>query len=171
VHLGYYRGSTGGAWVGRRYVGDRKYRETTIGTADDTQDADGSAVLSYSQAQAKAREWFTVEQRRTAGLEEVPGGPFCVRDAADAYLEWFAEHRKSHNATQRAIEAHILPDLGSIELAKLTTPGSATGIPTSRSNRVGSGPARASRNATGRRRPIPKRCGPDAPRRIGFSPS
>src|SRR5262245_45590390 len=105
LHIGYYRGATGGAWVGRRYIGDRRYKETTLGTADDTQDADGLAVLSFSQAQAKARDWFSKEQRRAAGLEEVPTGPFSVRDAADAYLEWFAEHRKSHDATKRAIEA------------------------------------------------------------------
>jgi integrase len=121
LHLGYYRGATGGAWVGRRYIGDRRYQETTLGTADDTQDADGLGVLSYSQAQAKARDWFTAEQRRAAGLEEVPAGPFSVRDAADAYLEWFAEHRKSHDATKGAIEAHILPGLGHVEVAKLTT--------------------------------------------------
>ena len=121
LHLGYYRGATGGAWVGRRYIGDRRYQETTLGTADDSQDADGLAVLNYSQAQAKAREWFAAEQRSAAGLEEVPEGPFCVRDAAAAYLAWFAEHRKSLDATKRAIEAHILPELGDVDSAKLAT--------------------------------------------------
>ena len=122
LHLGYYRGAIGGAWVGRRYIGDRRYQETTLGTADDSSpDADGLAVLNYSQAQAKARQWFAAEQRSAAGLEEVPEGPFCVRDVAAAYLTWFAEHRKSLDATKRAIEAHILPELGDVDSAKLAT--------------------------------------------------
>lgn len=102
-------------------IGDRRYQETTLGTADDSQDADGLAVLNYGQAQAKAREWFATEQRRAAGLEEVPAGPFCVRDAATGYLAWFADHRKSFDATKSAIEAHVLPELGDVEVAKLTT--------------------------------------------------
>jgi integrase len=123
LHLGYYRGAKGGGWIGRRYAGQGRYQETTLGTADDIQDADGVAVLSYSQAQARAREWFAAEERKAAGLDNGDGddGPYTVRDAATAYLAWFKEHRKSYADTKRAIDAHILPELGDIEVTRLTT--------------------------------------------------
>jgi integrase len=61
LHLGYRKGKTGGRWVARLYLGDEQYRvETLDGIADDAQDADGGAVLSYVQAQQKARELFKV---------------------------------------------------------------------------------------------------------------
>ncbi len=120
LHLGYYKGSRGGAWIVRRYAGEGRYREHGLGTADDTLDADGLAVLDFGEAQARAREWFHAAARRAAG-EAPDAGPFTVSDALDAYLDWFGRHRKSLVATRSAIEAHIRPALGEIEAAKLTT--------------------------------------------------
>jgi integrase len=119
LHVGYYRGVRGGAWIGRRYVGNGSYKEHALGTADDTLDADGHAVLDFDQAQAKARAWFHAEVRRAAG--EVPGDdrPFTIAEALDAYLAWYARHRKAVDATRSAIETHVRPALGAIEAAKL----------------------------------------------------
>ena len=119
LHLGYYKGSRGGAWIARRYAGEGRYREHGLGTADDTLDADGLAVLDFGEAQARAREWFHAAARRAAG-EAPDAGPFTVSEALDAYLDWFARHRKSLVATRSAIEAHIRPALGEVEAAKLT---------------------------------------------------
>ena len=45
------KGRKAGKWVVRRHVGGAKvYEVETIGVADDTLDADGTAVLSFSQA-------------------------------------------------------------------------------------------------------------------------
>jgi hypothetical protein len=55
LHIGYYKGGRGGAWVARRYCGEGRYQETALGTANDTLDADGNAVLNFTEAQAKAR--------------------------------------------------------------------------------------------------------------------
>ena len=55
LHLGYRKGRTEGEWVIRRYVGDQSYAVATIGVADDAIDADGTAVLSFAQAQAGRR--------------------------------------------------------------------------------------------------------------------
>jgi hypothetical protein len=47
-------------------------------------------------------------------------GPFTVDDALDAYLDWFGRHRKSLGATRSAVEAHIHPAFGEVEIAELT---------------------------------------------------
>jgi hypothetical protein len=101
------------------------YRETTLGTADDVLDADGVAVLSFAQAQDKARQWFAEQARIEAGHEPIPEG-CTVRDAVRDYLiAYQAGHTKGKGrgaaATQAAMDAHILPALGDIDLAKLTT--------------------------------------------------
>jgi integrase len=119
LHIGYYKGARGGAWIGRRYVGNGSYKEHALGTADDTLDADGHAVLDFDQAQAEGRAWFHAEVRRAAG--EMPGDdrPFTVAEAVDAYTAWYARHRKAVDATRSAIETHVRPALGAIEAAKL----------------------------------------------------
>ena len=57
VHLGYqcWKGDAAGRWVLRRYIGNGKYRVTTLGLADDAAEADGVRVLNFDQAEAKAR--------------------------------------------------------------------------------------------------------------------
>ncbi len=57
MHLSYQRwkGEPAGRWLLRRYIGNRKYRTTALGFADDDAKADGARVLSYKQAEAKAR--------------------------------------------------------------------------------------------------------------------
>jgi hypothetical protein len=54
-HLGYRRLSNGGTWIARRFAEDGRYRESRLGLADDTQDADGASVFDYGQAQKAAR--------------------------------------------------------------------------------------------------------------------
>src|SRR5690349_8276718 len=66
-HLGYYKGGRGGSWSARYFLGAGKYAEQKLGAADDTQDADGAAVLSFAQAQQKARDWFAVQRRLASG--------------------------------------------------------------------------------------------------------
>src|SRR5690348_12634892 len=68
-HLGYRRTKIGGGtWVVRRFLGDGKYAECGLGLADDLQDADGAAVFTYSEAQAKARGWWKSAERANLGL-------------------------------------------------------------------------------------------------------
>lgn len=57
VHLGYQRwkGEADGRWVLRRYIGNNKYRTATLGRADDNAPANGGSILTYQQAEAKAR--------------------------------------------------------------------------------------------------------------------
>ena len=117
-HIGYYKGKRSRSWVARYFLGDGRYAETKLGLADDIQDADGVGVLSFSQAQAEARRWFTKQAHKKAGLEVA--GPYTVADAMRDYLSWYEVHRRDiENARYRA-DAFVLPVLGKIELDKLT---------------------------------------------------
>jgi hypothetical protein len=118
-HYRWIRRAKGGSWVARLYL-EGRYCKSALGKADDVTDADGVAILSYQQAQEKARAWFARERRRAAGLEPMPNGPYTVRDAITDYLSWFADNRKAASATTAAANAHILPAFGNMELSRLT---------------------------------------------------
>jgi integrase len=118
-HLGYRRLSNGGTWIARRFAEDRRYREFRLGLADDTQDADGVSVLDYGQAQKAARDWWRSELRREEGHDSRTG-PFTVADAITEYLKAL-ERRGSKGIRESKYKAdvHILPALGSMQVAKL----------------------------------------------------
>jgi integrase len=125
AHLGYYKGARGGSWLARLYQGGR-YLKTSLGTADDETDADGLAVLSFRQAQEKARAWFAEQARIAAGLEPVAAGPYTVGDAIDDYLVVYRAggtkgKGRALKATEAVIDAHIRPALGALNVAALTT--------------------------------------------------
>ncbi|MDR3527394.1 MAG: site-specific integrase [Rhizomicrobium sp.] len=119
LHIGYRKGQTGGKWVLRFYREDGKYTVETIGTADDVIDADGATILNFFQAQASARQLFIERRRAVAGLP-TETGPYTVKACIDDYVAWLAENRKSASDARYRADAHVLPDLGKIECAKLT---------------------------------------------------
>lgn len=114
-HLGYYKGARANSWVARYRPDGGRYFKTTLALADDTQDATGDTVLSFSQAQEKAREWF-----RTQANPDAHRGPYTVRQAVEDYMGWFRKHRRSVQDFQYRIDAYILPALGDTAVAKLT---------------------------------------------------
>ena len=99
-----------GKWVVRRYAGDGAYVVETIATADDVLDADGERVLTFFQAQDRARQ---------RGGELVYAGPYRVRDAVEDYLE-FLDGRSSANDCRIRCETHIIPPLGDELVERLT---------------------------------------------------
>jgi integrase len=122
LHLGYRRTKIGGGtWVARRFLGDGKYAECGLGLADDLQDADSAAVFTYSEAQAKARGWWKSAERASLGLAP-DDGPYVVADALEAYFADREQRGSKGLAKDRAAaQARILPELGAVEAAKLTT--------------------------------------------------
>ena len=118
-HVGYYKGKRAGSWVARHFRGNGKYAEKRLGTADDVQDADGVAILSFAQAQAEAREWFKEQARSAAGLG--PAGPYRVREAIGDYLASYKVRGRGFRTTKYSVDAHITPALGDTEVAKLTS--------------------------------------------------
>jgi integrase len=118
LHLGYRKPMAGaGKWVIRHYVGGQDYTVETIEAADDLSDADGVAILSYRQAQARARERMVHRAHAAAGKH----GPLTVRDVVEGYLEWLEGNRKSAVDARHRARAHIYPTLGDVEAALLTT--------------------------------------------------
>ena len=117
-HVGYYKGKRSRSWVARYFLGDGHYTETTLGLADDVQDADGVGVLSFSQAQNKARRWFSEQARKKAGIETA--GPYTVADVIHNYLRWYEVHRRDITNARYRTNSFILPALGQREACKLT---------------------------------------------------
>src|SRR4030095_12840 len=83
LHLGYRKLASGpGTWAVRRYAGAGSYTVENLRTsdgglvlADDYSDADGDRVLSFAQAQYKAK-----------GPRAKAAGSYTVADALDDYL-------------------------------------------------------------------------------------
>ena len=120
AHLGYYKGIRGGAWIARfRPAGGGAYAKSRIGKADDILDADGMSVLTFSQAQEKARDWFAAQQLKDS--DQAPAGDPTVAEVCEAYLKWFESHRKGVNQTRSTINLHILPALGRLKARTLGT--------------------------------------------------
>jgi integrase len=121
LRLGYYRGAVSGSWVASFYRGTKGYDTEAIGAADDTTDADGVTVFDYWQAQDYARKWAERQRLIAAGI--IRSGPYTVADAISDYLVEAAAEKKP-TAVQGAkyvLDAWVLPELGSIEVEKLTT--------------------------------------------------
>ena len=118
--LGYRKGKKGGTWIARYRDDAGKQHYGSVGAADDAQDADGVRTLTHAQAQEKAREWFS-DKARALLEDEGQQGKYTVRNAIDDYVSWSEKHRKAAHEVRYAADAHIIPTLGNIEVAKLTT--------------------------------------------------
>src|SRR5262249_789653 len=88
-----------------------------IGTADDFSDADGAAILDFWQAQEAARKAMVDRAHRGHGKH----GPITVAAAMAEYLAFLDHNRKSGTDARYRDRALIRPELGDIEVAKLTT--------------------------------------------------
>jgi len=119
LSVGYRKGATGGTWIARHFSMATGRRIAALGVADDYEDADGIRVLSFDQAQAKAREWASLKAQEDTG--EVQSGAYTVEQAMNDYLAHLAKaKRKPQYRTTAIVKAHILPMLGAVELSKLT---------------------------------------------------
>jgi integrase len=116
IALGYRRGPQGGSWYCRIYQGRGKYSQEQLGSADDNVEANGETILTFYQAQEKARKHAAQEHRRQ-GIGAVRNA--TVADAADRYLLWYADHRRAIKETGHIVQAHIRPTFGEIKLSAL----------------------------------------------------
>ena len=110
-HLGYRRLSGGaGKWVVRLHRegqlsgnGKRQpYVVEVIAIADDFPDSNNADVLSFAEAQEKARKWRDKLSRAAAGIT----GPYTVDKALDDYLEFLG----SEGRAELAIKRRKIPD-------------------------------------------------------------
>jgi hypothetical protein len=123
VHLGYRKLPSGpGTWLARRYTGRGSYTVENLRTqagdlviADDYAEANGERVLTFSQAQERARTPKVVPTAR---------GSYMVGDALDAYFRFLeGDGRSKHTVydARRRADAFIRPTLGRVKVAGLTT--------------------------------------------------
>ena len=121
LHLTYRKVKSGsGTWGLRAWTG-QKYREVVVATADDYADADGTVVLSYGQAQAKAVEIWRVDQHRALTGIDLSAGPYTISDAMRDYEAAFiARGGKAVQSVRSIAMSHILPSLGTVDCKKLT---------------------------------------------------
>ena len=118
--VGYRKGKKGGTWVARWRAPKGKQQYNALGPSDDALDAEDLTVFSFKEAPEKARAWFA-EQERAAGSDRVQSGPYTVADAMTDYLAWMESEGKSSARDSRIrADAMILPDLGDVEVSKLT---------------------------------------------------
>jgi integrase len=103
LHLGYRKSKTRAVWVVRRYLGGQSYKVETIALADDTEDADGTNILTFWQAQSRAREM------RAPGTR---GGSFTVAEAVAYYLSNQVGDRPSAPDSKARLTAHVIPPFG-----------------------------------------------------------
>jgi integrase len=105
--------------IARHYSTEHGRRFHAVGTADDVADADGTHILSFTQAQEAARKWFARLARHDRG--EVRDGPYTVQECVEEYLVWLQAHRKTGYDAQHRVHTHIVPHLGNIQCERLTT--------------------------------------------------
>ncbi len=126
-HFGYYRPESraAGTWQAKwrdKATGERK--ATAIGTSDDYEDADGVRILDWAQAQAKARKWYEEvarQSRRRADGEDTHEGAYTIKVAMEHYTQdCLRRGVKSVDRQVYQINAHILPALGEIDVARIT---------------------------------------------------
>ncbi|MES2390845.1 MAG: tyrosine-type recombinase/integrase [Acidobacteriota bacterium] len=117
-HLGYRRQDIGGTWIARYYTREHGRRFQALGSADDTAPANGTHVLSFQQALEAAQAWFATLNRADAAGVHI--GKYTVKDAAKDWLDTWDGSERSKQTSQANVDHHIVPVLGSIEVAKLT---------------------------------------------------
>jgi integrase len=117
AHLGWqcWDDDRAGRWLLRRRA-NSSYSVEPLGFADDDRSvvADGIGVLSFEQARAKAAELASVAEGR-------PQGRLTVQRAIADYLDYLQAAGKSLRNVEAASVAHILPALGNVEVASLTS--------------------------------------------------
>ena len=117
--LGYRRGKSGGTWIARWQNSDGRKNHRALGKADDILEADNVGVLSYDQAQDRARAWFQQLGRAKAGVDE----GLTVQVVTEDYLDYLRRERSASTVydTDKRAARYILPILGPRRVADLTT--------------------------------------------------
>jgi len=116
VGLGYRRNRTAGTWVARVADGKRGNWTKALGNADDFDDADGTNVLDFWQAQEKARTLGRGERTGNTGSVK----PATVAEALDAY-EADLRTRGGDIGNVTRVRMHLPPRLLDKAVALLTS--------------------------------------------------
>jgi integrase len=115
LHLGYRRKAADqpGVWFVRRYMGGERYKVASLGLADDRV----GEGLTFEAADRAARA-----HKLAQGEVPLGQGTLTVGEAMRNYLVWLSEHKATGRDAALRAEKLILPQLGRIKVAELTTP-------------------------------------------------
>jgi integrase len=120
-HLGYCKtADKQGTWRARYYTKEHGRRFQALGSADDTGQPDGTHVLSFQQALDAAHAWIVSVARADGAGVRI--GKYTVADAARDWLKTWRGSDESKATSQANVDYHIVPVLGTIEVAKLNRP-------------------------------------------------
>ncbi len=112
LFLGYYR-PAGTWWARKLRPGTKLYAKTSLdAAADDYRDANGADVLTYYQAQDKARR--IADEHAAASVIRPTLGACTVADACKEYVESIRADRGDTAATdaEQRLNKHVTPKLG-----------------------------------------------------------
>jgi len=112
VGLGYRRNKGTGTWVARGADGHGGYWTKGIGLADDNEDANGTSVLTFWQAQDKARALVR-------GSQDSNERPLTVAEALDHYAADLTS-RGSNPANATRVKKLLTPHLSRRTVAQLS---------------------------------------------------
>ena len=115
LHVGYRKGKDARRWVARIYVGGGQYVVESIADTDDVADANGADVLTFWQAQDRARK--LAGQRTAASGQRM--GPYIVAAAIEDYLDHISA-KSSHYEVKKRLAAYVPAELAGTDIAKLT---------------------------------------------------
>lgn len=103
-YLGYYRGARAGTWIGRyrRPGSSDDYATISLGTADDSCQANGDTVLSWAQALDKTTEW--IKQLVNGDRKIDPN--MTVRHAVEPYITMRDERESARKGGRRGPPPH-----------------------------------------------------------------
>ena len=107
-----WKGDREGRWLLRRRVGPNRYSVTTLGVADDARAADGDAVLSFEQAEAKGRALVGGGVGKISNL--------TMRQAMTRYVDYKKSQGQSVSDALSRGAVNILPLLGDLAVSELT---------------------------------------------------
>jgi integrase len=116
--IGYRKGLKVRTWYARFDAGIR--REKRLGEADDNQDADGVQILDFALALKEAEKFFAEMLGEVSG-ETIRRGPYKVADAIEDYVKKLKDDGKpDYPGAVYDFDRNVIPQLGDIDLAKLT---------------------------------------------------
>ena len=107
--LGYRQGVAEGAWLVKTCEpGNPDSRsQGRLGFADDKVEADGSRVLDFETARAKALKWKPDPDATSATFGATLANPTTVQDAVLAHLTWLEKQGKSVTRSRSMADCHI----------------------------------------------------------------
>jgi integrase len=113
VFLGYRRNRTDGSWVVRTPARKGHYRTEILAAADDYREADGSEILTFWQAQERARK--IARHNDGTGAEAAPQ---TVGQALDAYEDTLKTNGRDPGNASR-VRHHLSEQLLALPVVKL----------------------------------------------------